>query len=188
MSTSINVFLNSHTQSLTNCIATCFQAPRAELGRCDRDYMACKALSVYYLAIYRESLVGKWRTVKPQGEKENWARHTMVVNTSWCSTEWVRVCKKHSGAGHRWSRGMGITSTQNRPKQERRARSLPAGSFLSRLLGVNIPALLSCVSWPIQGGAGRDGASVVWSGQHVGQADFVSWCQLEGAPNWWQQR
>ena len=44
------------------------------------------------------------------------------------------------------------------------------------------------VSWPIQGGAGRDRASVVWSGQHVGRADFVGWCQLEGAPNWWQQR
>lgn len=118
MSTSINVFFNSHTQSLTNCIASCFQAVRAELSRCDRDSMACKAWSVYYLAIYRESLVGKWRMVKPQGEKENWVRHTTIVNTSWCSTEWVRVCKKHSGAGHRWSRGW--ESLQLRTVQSRK--------------------------------------------------------------------
>ena len=69
-----------------NLIGTCFQATRAELSRCDRDYVACKAWSVYYLAIYRESLVGKWRMVKPQGEKElreayNDSKYKLVFDT-----------------------------------------------------------------------------------------------------------
>ena len=29
----------------------------------------------------------------------------MTVNTSWCLSEWVRVCKEYSSAEHHWSRG-----------------------------------------------------------------------------------
>ena len=39
----------------------------------------------------------------------------MTVNTSWCLSEWVRVCKEYSSAEHHWSRG--IESQQPEPSR-----------------------------------------------------------------------
>ena len=38
-------------------VSGCFQVTMAELSNCDRDGRACKALNIYYLALYRKCLL-----------------------------------------------------------------------------------------------------------------------------------